>query len=182
MNIHQIIAGDTLQFRTAVPDYPADAGYTLTYRLVPRAAGAPIEIVATAAGADYVVTAAAAVTAAWTPGEYAWHAYVERAGARYTRGTGPVTILPDPATAPAGTDSRSQARKAVEDLKLALAAWNPLRRSYAVGDTTMTFNGAAEILRLLSYWEAQLAGEDSANAIAAGMKSPHRVYVRSARG
>jgi hypothetical protein len=182
VNITQIIAGDTLQFRTAVPDYPANAGYTLTYRLVPRAAGAAIEIEATADGAEYIVAAAAAATAAWAPGEYAWHAYVEKDGARYTRGTGLVTILPDPAAVAPGTDSRSQARKAVDDLKVALAAWNPLRRSYSIGDTTMTFNGTAEILRLLSYWEAQLAGEDAANAIAGALKSPHRVYVRSARG
>jgi hypothetical protein len=29
-------AGDTLDFTTSVPDYPASAGWTLKYRLVPR--------------------------------------------------------------------------------------------------------------------------------------------------
>ena len=34
-----LIAGDSLSFRTAVPAYPASAGWALAYRFVPRLSG-----------------------------------------------------------------------------------------------------------------------------------------------
>ena len=86
MNITELIVGDTLQFDTDVPDYPASDGYTLTYRLVPRVSGSAIEITATADGDTFAVNVAAATTAAWTAGEYSWHSYVTLSGARYTVG------------------------------------------------------------------------------------------------
>jgi hypothetical protein len=177
MNIAQIIAGDTLQFRTSVPDYPADAGYTLTYRLVPRAAGAPIEIVATADGAEYVVSAAASATAAWTPGEYSWHAYVEQGGARYTKGTGAVTILPDPAAIAAGTDTRTQAEIALAAAKQALAAWSPLTKAFTIGDVSKTFNTPAEIRQVITYWQGVVDAERAAADRAAGRPNRSRYYV-----
>ena len=182
MNVSEIIAGDSLQFTTSVPDYPATGGYALTYRLVPRVSGTAIEIPATASGSDYLVSVAAAATAAWGAGEYSWHAYVTLGGARYTAGDGQITIKPNPATISAGTDTRSDAEKAVADLKTALKAWSPTRKSYTVGDVSMTFNSTTDILRLLSFWETALARETAAAASAAGRKSPRRVFMRSARG
>lgn len=177
----ELIVGDTLQFETAVPDYPAVLGYALTYRLVPRAGGAPITISATAAGNNYAVNVAAATTAAWTPGDYAWAAYVSLAGARYTVGTGQITLRPDPGAMAAGTDTRTQAERALADLKAALAAWTPTRKSYQVGDVAMTFNSSADILQLISYWERQVLSEKAAAALARGLANPNKVYVRTAR-
>ncbi len=182
MNVSEIIAGDSLQFRTSVPDYPATGGYVLTYRLVPRASGSAIEITAAGSGDDYLVTVAAATTASWAAGEYSWHAYVTLGGARYTVGDGQITIKPNPATLAAGTDTRSEAAKAVADLKSALKAWSPTRKAYTVGDVSMTFNSTTDILRLLSFWETALAREIAADSAAAGRKSPRRVFMRSGRG
>ena len=84
MNITELFAGDTLQFDTTVPDYPASGGYTLKYRLVPRAGGSAYVITASANGDGYSVNVAAATTAAWIAGDYAWSAYIEISGARYT--------------------------------------------------------------------------------------------------
>lgn len=177
----ELIAGDSLQFSTAVDSYPASAGWALSYRLVPRAGGAAITINATSSGDDYAVSVAAAATAGWTPGEYGWAAYVHQAGARYTVGTGQISIKPDPATMAAGTDTRSQAERAVADLKAALAAWSPVRKSYAIGDVQMTFNSTADILQLLSFWESALLRERQAAALARGTANPNKIFVRSAR-
>lgn len=177
-----LYVGDSLSFTERLAAYPASAGWVLKLRLVPRVSGTAIVITASASGDDHVVSVAPATSAAWAAGVYGWSAYVEKSGARATIASGQITLAPDPATVAAGVDTRSQARKAVDDLKAALAAWSPIRKSYVVGDATITFNSTAEILRLLSHWETQLAGEDAGAAIAAGMKSPHRVYVRSARG
>lgn len=182
MNVSEIIAGDSLQFTTSVPDYPATGGYALTYRLVPRVAGSAIEIPTTASGDGYAVSVAAATTATWAAGEYSWHAYVTLGAARYTVGSGQVTIKANPATLSAGTDTRTDAQKAVADLKAALKAWDPLRKTYTVGDVSMTFNSTADILKMLSYWERELAREDAAAASAAGRRPSRRVFMRSARG
>ena len=84
-----LIAGDSLKFASTVPDYPASAGYTLTYRLVRRdGVAGPIEIAATADGDGYQVNVSPATTATWTVGKYTWAAYVAKIGERYTVETG----------------------------------------------------------------------------------------------
>lgn len=181
MNVSEIIAGDSLQFTTSVPDYPATSGYALTYRLVPRVSGSAIVITATASAADYAVDVAASTTATWGAGEYSWHAYVEEGSARFTVGTGQLTIKPNPATMAAGTDTRTQAAKALEDLKAALAAWTPTRKSYQIGDVAMTFNTSADIVQMIGFWSRQVQSEQTAASLAGGRFNPNKIYVRSGR-
>lgn len=182
MNVSQIIAGDTLQFTTSVPDYPASGGYTLTYRLVPRVSGAPITITAAASGDDYAVSVAAAATAAWTAGEYSWTAYVTLGAARYTQGSGQVTILPDPATMAAGTDTRSQAEIALAAAKQAFAAWSPVSKSFTIGDVSKTYSSPAEIRQVITYWQGVVDAERAAADRAAGRPNRSRYYVGFRRG
>lgn len=181
MNVSEIIAGDSLQFSTSVPDFPATGGYTLKYRLVPRVSGTAIVITAAASGDDYAVDVAAATTAAWGAGEYSWHAYVELGSARFTVGTGQITIKPNPATMAAGTDTRTLAAKALDDLKAALAAWTPTRKSYQIGDVAMTFNSTADIVGLIEFWSRQVQAEKTAAALAGSRLNPNKIYVRSGR-
>ena len=106
----QIRCGDTLDFTTTLVDYPASAGWVLTYRLVPRLSGTPISISGTASGDDHRSSATATTTAAWTAGEYSWAGYVDKAGEHYVVDSGTVTLLPNMATV-ASYDSRSPARQ-----------------------------------------------------------------------
>jgi len=184
MNITELFVGDTLQFDTTVPEYPASGGYTLKYRLVPRAGGSAYVITASANGDGYSVNVAAATTAAWIAGEYAWSAYIEISGARYTVGQGQLTLKQDPAVIAGGTDTRSQAEIALAQAKAAYASMsaNPGRRSYTIGDVSMTFNSPAEILTTINYWEIQVQREQHAEALRKGLKNPNRVYVRTLRG
>jgi hypothetical protein len=181
MNVSEIIAGDSLQFTTSVPDYPASDGYTLKYRLVPRSAGTAIVITATASGDDFAIDVAASTTATWGAGEYSWHAYVEDGSARFTVGTGQLTIKPNPATMAAGTDTRTLAAKALDDLKAALAAWTPTRKSYQIGDVAMTFNTTADIVQMIEFWSRQVQAEKAAQSLAGGRLNPNKIFVRSGR-
>ena len=179
--ITEIVAGDRLNVPLQVPGYPASGGNTLTLRLVPRATGTPVDLTATASGDDYVVSASAVATVAYTAGEYSWRAFVTNGSDRYTVGSGQITVKANPATLAAGTDTRSEAERAVADLRAALKAWDATRRSYTIGDVSMTFNSPAEIIKLIGYWETVLERERGAADVAAGRLNRKKVFVRFAR-
>lgn len=157
----QLTAGDTLNYQASAPLYPAHEGWTLKLRLVPRAVGGgAIVLTATNDGTRYLVQALAAETAQWAAGEYAWAAWVEKAGERYTVESGQITVLPDPAQIAVGTDTRSAARRALDDARAALQSWNPLVRRYRIGDREREFNTIADLIRFITYLEQQVAVED----------------------
>ena len=110
-------AGDTASWSRQLPDYPASAGWVLSYVLVK--AGAQINITATASGSDHAVEVATGSTAAWAAGSYAYQERVSLSGKTYTVGTGNITILPSFAAATSGLDARSHAEKTLA----ALEAW-----------------------------------------------------------
>lgn len=180
----QLRAGDTWEWTRSVDGYPAPT-WVLKYRFK-HASLAGFEVVATASGSDHAVSVAAATTAAYGAGTYDWFAWAETGAVKKSVDQGRLLVLADfrSGTAAAVLDGRSQARKTLEDLKAAFAAMsaNPQRKSYTIGDVAVTFSDTADILRRISYWETEVAREDAAAAIAAGMRSPHRVYVRSLRG
>jgi len=181
----ELIAGDSLNFTAAVPDYSAAEGWTLKYRLVPRnAGGAVIDITATVVGDEYAVQIPATTTAAWGAGVYTWTSWVELGTEVYTVDAGQITVRPNPRTLPAGYDGRSQAHKALEDLKTAFATFSATQgtvRRYAIAGREMEFNSAAEILKQIAFWEAQLANEQAAADLAKGLKPKNRILTRFTR-
>jgi hypothetical protein len=175
----ELIAGDTLNYRVAVRNYPSSEGWVLKFRLVPRTSGAAaIELEAQAADSDeYLVRALSSVTSAWAPGQYGWSSWVQNnQGERYTVESGHLQVLPDPATVAAGTDLRSQARRALDDARAAFAAWSPLQKRYKIADREREFNSPAEILVVLRHWEQQVLVEERL----AGRAEPvsRRIYTR----
>jgi len=179
--LKQLVAGDSLSFYTSVPEFQPSAGWVLNYRLVPQNASlTAIELAAADAGEQHRVYAAATSTESWQPGVYSWTSWVEQEVSgqveRYTLESGQITVLPNPRTVAAGYDNRSQARKALDDAKAALAAWSPTRRRYKIGEREMEFNSSADIIKLITYWEAQVKSED----ILAGRaeKPARRIYSR----
>jgi hypothetical protein len=160
MQQDRITAGDSLNFLVQGGAYPASSGWALTYTLVPRVGGTVITISTAAESTDFRVAVAAATTAAWAAGQYTWFQRVDKAGERYKVAEGQVTIDPDPANLAAGFDGRSQARKALDDARAALAAFSPARKRYRIGDREMEFNSPADIIKLISYWERQVQAED----------------------
>ena len=175
----ELISGDTLNYRVTVRNYPSSEGWLLKFRLVPQtASGSAIVLDAQPSTNDeYLVQALSTVTSAWLPGAYGWASWVQNgSGERYTVESGHLTILPDPATVAAGTDLRSQARRALDDAKAAFAAWSPVQKRYKIADREREFNSPAEILVVLRHWEQQVLVEERL----AGRAEPisRRIYSR----
>ena len=202
-----LVAGDTLSFDVTAPTdadgvaYAASAGWTLTYRLIPRLpTSAAITLNAVADGDDYTLAAAAIDTAAWIPGHYSVSAYVTKGTETYTvdPAFSQVEILQDPRTAAAGFDGRSQAQKALDDARQALADAQTRAAGigtsgsavsglveYTIGERRFKYATAAEavssMIAAVDYWEKEVAREVRADAIRRGMADPRKVYVRANR-
>lgn len=180
-----LVAGDSLNFLTSVPDYPATDAWVLTYRLVPRTASNTVVVFSAAAeGADYRVQVSRAVTAVWAADSYTWASYVQKGNERVTLESGQIVVTPDPASAVAGYDGRSQAQKAVDDLEAALASFNASNgkvRRYRIADREMEFNTAADILMRLRFWQDKLEQEKLCAHLDGGGKPRNRILVRFTR-
>lgn len=188
-DISTIIAGDSLDFASDVPGYPATDGWTLKYVLVPRfstPAQSPITLTAaTYETTRYRVQVDPTVTEDWTPGIYTWSNYVEQAGQRITREYGSeLTVAANPATMAAGTDQRSDAVKALASAKAALTAYtanNGAVQEYAINGRRMTFRSADDITALIKHLQGEVVREQRAAAHLAGQANPSRFGVRLAR-
>lgn len=174
-----LIAGDTLQFVTEVPDYPASDGWTLKYRLVPQASGpTPITITASADDDAYQVNVGSNVTANWTAGEYAWVACVETGSERHTVEQGTCTIKPNPLTATT-LDGRSHARKALEAIKAVIENRATLdQQEYTIHGRQVKRLTVPELLKFRARYEAEVKAEEQAEKLAAGLPVGGKLQVR----
>lgn len=185
--ITKLIAGDSLDFVTAVAAYPASDGWTLSYRLVPRFATptqAPITLTATTYQvSDYRVQETPATSAAWAAGAYGWASYVSKSGQRITlEQAGELTIAPDPGAIVQGIDTRSDAQIGLDNVRAVLrgrASDGVL--SYTINGRSLQRYGVAELLLLESKLAADVSRETRAAALAAGRYDPRKVYARVAR-
>lgn len=181
--LDRLVAGDTVSFTTAVPDYPASAGWTLVYHLVLRSGTGTITLTGTADSADpdlYRIQVPAATTASWTAGEYSWASWVEQGAERHSLSSGSVVVLANPATATGSLDLRSSARRALDDAK---AAWyamsaNPGVKSYTIAGRSMTFRDPADLAALIEKLEVEVAREERADRAAKGYADRRRYTVR----
>lgn len=185
MILDQLVVGDTLDFVDQVPDYPASAGWTLKYLLAARFATptqASITLTAsTYQTTDYRVQAAPATTAAWVPGVYTWTRWIEKSGARQSLGSGEIELAPDPALLAQGADLRTEAERALADARAALANFQATGgrvKSYSIAGRSMEFDAAADILKLVNYWQAQVMRENAAKAKRDGLPDPRRIAIR----
>ena len=178
-----LVAGDSLRFSTAAADYPPAAGWAMHYRMVPSAgAGTPFEISSTtpdpADPTAFLFTATATTTTAWAAGDYTWVSWVAQGADRYTLQTGAIKVLPNPATATA-LDLRSTAAKALAAIDAYLADANNLTAaSYTIAGRSLNRYTRAELIAERSKWQAEVARENAAARVAAGLPDNRRIYVR----
>lgn len=173
-----ITAGDSFTWQKTLADYPAGT-WTLKYRFI-NAAG-KIDITAAASGSDHAVTVAAATTAAYASGDYTWQAYVTSGAVRHTVASGRVTVKPNLAAQLAGFEARSTARKALDDTRAALATWissNGQVQEYQIAGRVMKYSSIADIQGRIQLLEREVAREEAAEKLAAGLQPPRRVLVR----
>lgn len=177
----QLIAGDSLAFNVQVPQYPANAGWALAYRLVPRTVGnAVVNINATANGTGYAVAVAAATTAAWAADTYTWASWVNKAGELYTVGGGTILVQPDPRTVAAGYDDRSVEEQQLSQVTATIQARisGGLVAEYTIGSRSLKNESMAALLALRSQLRVTVARQRRGQQIAAGLGRPDRLGVR----
>lgn len=177
-----LTAGDTLDFTTSVPDYPASEGWTLKYRLAPRAAGTAYDITATPSGDDYLVQASAATTANYAPGDYTWTAWVEKAGEVYTVDRGQLEIRARSSTLAPGHDGRSHARKVLDAIEAVIEGRATKdQEEYQIRDRSLKRTPMAVLLKLRALYLNEVRREDDAANLAAGGRPRNRILVRFGR-
>lgn len=173
----RITAGDYVQWKISLADYKASDSWTLTYSLVKK--GTRIEITATASGDDHLVTLAAATTATYNIGIYAWQAYVTKSSERYMVDRGTLEVLPNYAAMPSGYDARSHVKKTLDALEAMLEGRATKDEAAIIigGDTI----GKMPIHRLLEWRDKYLAyyaQEKQAERVANELGHDGNIYVR----
>lgn len=174
-----LTAGDTLSFTTVTPDYPASAGWSMAYKLIPRTTGTVITISSTASGDDHLLQASASTTAAWATGAYTWVGYVIKGAERYTLESGNITIAADPGVV-TGLDLRSSVRKTLDAVNTALESYGPKAylHAYEINGRSQKFHTPGEFLAFRSRLMAEVAREDNAARIKAGLSPKNQIQVR----
>lgn len=176
-----LTAGATLDFRTTVPDYPASAGWTLKYRLAPRAAGGTaIDISATPSGDDYLVQVSKSTTQTWVPGFYTAVSWVEKGSELYPVGARvEVEILARPDNLAAGTDGRTHAQIALDAIRAVIEKRATLdQQSYSIGNRTLQRMPLEDLLKFRAIYEREVRNEIAAEKIAAGLSVSNKIQVR----
>lgn len=168
-------AGDTVKWKRSLDHYSAADGWVLTYAL--RGAG-KIDLVATASGAEHLITITAAVSAAYTAGFYTWQAYATKAAERFPIETGSLEIKPNLAGITASTyEWRTEAKIIYDQLVAAFKSYSASRggvQQYTIGNRSMTFSSSADFIKEIEYWRAQVKSEEAA----AGLGQGRSVFVR----
>lgn len=177
---NQLIAGDTLNYRTQVLDYLPTDGWVLKLRLAPRSsgvgAGAPITLTATSSGDVYTVQASASVTATWSAGNWAWSTWVEKAGERYTVASGQILIVADPSAMAAGSDTRSHAQKVLDSVEAVIEGRaTQAHAEYQINGRMLKFLPLTELLALRDRYRWEVRSQQAA---ASGLPGPGKLQVR----
>lgn len=174
----RVHAGDSLTWRREdlTADYPATAGWVLSYKLISSARS--IAVTATADGAAFAIAVPASTTAIWAAGDYIWVAAVTLGAERTTVGQGRLTILPNLAGASGGLELRTPARQALDAVNAALASYGAKAylQEIQTGDRRQRFNTPADFLAFRSRLEAEVRREE----VAAGTRptGTNRLRVR----
>ena len=170
-------AGDTVDWTISAPDYPASAGWVMSWRLI-NAAG-KIDIDSTAFGDNHAVSVAASTTAGWSAGVYDWVQKAIKGTERRTVAVGTTEVLPDLAAQSSGFDTRTTAKKllaAVESALLSRASRTDLE--YEIAGRRLKSMSHGELLAARDKLQREVASEDKAARVAAGLPAGNRVLVR----
>jgi len=116
---NKITAGNSVSWALSLSEYPASAGWALTYILVNSTN--QIKITATANGDNHLVEIPFADSAAYQPGKYSFQARVTNGSERYQIENGTVEIVPDFATKESGYDNRDWLDISIDALEASIA-------------------------------------------------------------
>jgi len=172
-------AGDLLTWTKSLADYPANQSWTLAYTLINAAS--KITINASASGADFLVSVAAATTAAYTAGAYQWMARVTKATEIYTVGQGTIEILPNLATATT-FDGRTHAKTMLDAIEAAFEGKaSSTQLEMEINGRRIKSFSPEEMIRWRSYYKMEVAKEGDAESLTRTGINRRRIGVRFTR-
>lgn len=164
--LNTLVVGDTIEFLTAVDDYPPADGWTFKIRIVHRTNSAitPITLTATTSGTEYLTQVAPSTTANWTAGDYSWTSWVEKSGARYVVESGLVELLPNPA-AVTTSDLRTHARIVLDAIEAVIEGRaSKDQEEYTIGARSLKRTPIKELLALRDRYKAEVRREDGGSS------------------
>jgi hypothetical protein len=174
----RVRAGETWQWRREnLADYPAPT-WTLKYAL--KNSAQHLEISATADGTMFAVSVSSTATAAVVAGKYRMVGYVEDASSPAQRfGVYNEEIIVDAAYANAtAIDDRSHARKVLDAIQAVLEGRaSKDQEEYSIGHRTLKRTPLAELKALEQQYRGEVAGEELAERVAAGLGG-NKIVVR----
>lgn len=173
----EFTAGDTVAWTKSLADFSAADGWVLNYRFI-NAAG-KFDITGSASGSDHSINVPAVTTAGYIGGAYSWQAYVTKGAERYTVGTGNTTVLSNLAGEAAGYDTRSSARKCLDQLNDALATYGKkaYTQSYQIAGRSMSFQSPGDFLAFRSKVQQEVNRETSAIRIRNGLSARNKSTI-----
>jgi hypothetical protein len=170
-----LTAGDTIKWLKTLADYPASAGWVLSYTFI-NAAG-KFSATGTASGDDHYMVISAASSAAFVAGKYDWRAQVSKSGEVFTVASGRAQVLA--AFSAATLDARSSLRQTLEAIEATLSGRaTSATAEYEIAGRKLKFIPLPELLQFRDRLRRDVAAEDTATAVANGLADKRRIYVR----
>lgn len=175
----RLTQGDTASWTRSIADYPATAGWTLTYYFTNPSGTVQVEVEAAqnGTGADYLATIDATKAAEFTAlGTYLWRAAVSLSGETVTVLRGRLELL-DPYTG--ATDRRLWLERTIANLETAIEnRASDQTVSVAVEGRSQSKISLQEAADLRDRYRAELAQVIAAEQRADGHRTSNAVRVR----
>lgn len=161
-------------------DIKASDGWTLKLTAVGRLGIFSITATADDENADdFKFTAAAAITAAYTAGDYQWQLVATKTTTRYTIAEGWVTLLDNISGRSALYDNRSHAKKVVDAIEAVIENRATLdQMSYTIGGRSLSKTPVADLLRLLVFYRNEYSDELALENIKKGRGTGRKILAR----
>lgn len=172
----EVTAGDSLHWLRVTPDYPASAGWAITYYVIGPVTAT---FVSTASGEDHDITVAMSDTVSWLPGTYRLQGFISNGTERHRVYDGPLTVNRDPATILPGADIRTHARRTLDLIEAVLEgrAGDDVLNSSIEG-TTISRIPPGDLLLLADRYRAMVRSEEAADAVKSGRASGRTIFAR----
>lgn len=156
-------AGDSLAWVARWRNYPASAGWVLSYVInspTARFLIAPEDITPDPDGNSFDISIPSAETATWTAGAYQWIASITLGTQRQTAGLGQMIVQPNliDATGPIDTRSAAEINLAATEAALASRAIGGIE-SYMIAGRETKYMPLSELMRLRSYYKGLVRQE-----------------------
>lgn len=146
-----------------------------------RGNGASLDLTGVADGAggwDFTLTTANSADLA--AGVTYWQAYATKTGQKITIGSGQLKVLPNLVDEGETFDGRSQAKKDLEAVQVAMRAMisGGAVQEYTIGNRSVRKMTMADLIALENQLKREVVKEESAEMIANGLGNPRNLFVR----